>query len=142
MSLNFYRKKRKMNSEINVTPLIDVMLVLLVIFMVTAPMMNNNIKIELPSTTSSPSKSSSPQKNIEIFLDANGKIFINEMPIRAEELTGKIKAIAAQIESNSVIVKADKSIAYGDVVRLMDEIKLAGVPKVMLVTKIADNRRN
>ena len=120
-------------AEINVTPLVDVMLVLLIIFMVTAPMLTSGVPIELPD-----SKGQQLQTNKEpvtISVDKSGKVFIQETEIKLDELGPKLKAIAKNGVEEQVFIRGDKGIDYGTVMRVMGRVKAAGFTKVSLVTE-------
>jgi biopolymer transport protein TolR len=119
--------------EINVTPFVDVMLVLLIIFMVTAPMLTSGVPIELPD-----SKGQQLQTNKEpvtISVDKAGKVFIQETEIRLDELAAKLKAIAKNGVEEQIFIRGDKGIDYGTVMRVMGRVKAAGFVKVSLVTE-------
>lgn len=120
-------------SEINVTPFVDVMLVLLIIFMVTAPMMAQGISVALPQATAE----ALPSDNSEIIvsLDKNGRIFINETQVAIELLQKNLKEAVAAKTDKKVYLKADRSVPYGDVVKVMSEVKAAGVDKLGMVTQ-------
>lgn len=130
-------------SEINVTPFVDVMLVLLIIFMVTAPMMAQGINVALPQATAE----ALPSDNTEIIvsIDRNGRIFINETQIAIELLQKNLKeAVASKPEKNDrkVYLKADKNVPYGDVVRIMSEVKAAGIDKLGMVTQPDEDKKS
>ena len=119
--------------EINVTPFVDVMLVLLIIFMVTAPMLTSGVPIELPD-----SKGQQLQTNKEpvtISVDKAGKVFIQETEIKLDEIGPKLKAIAKSGYDEQIFIRGDKGIDYGTVMRVMGRIKSAGFTKVSLVTE-------
>jgi len=119
--------------EINVTPFVDVMLVLLIIFMVTAPMLTSGVPIELPD-----SKGQQLQTNKEpvtISVDKSGKVFIQETEIRLDDLGSKLKAIAKNGVEEQIFIRGDKGIDYGTVMRVMGRVKAAGFTKVSLVTE-------
>ncbi len=119
--------------EINVTPFVDVMLVLLIIFMVTAPMLTSGVPIELPD-----SKGQQLQTNKEpvtISVDKSGKVFIQETEIKLDELGPKLKAIAKNGVEEQVFIRGDKGIDYGTVMRVMGRVKAAGFTKVSLITE-------
>lgn len=127
-------------SEINVTPFVDVMLVLLIIFMVTAPMMAQGINVALPQATAE----ALPSDNNEIIvsLDKDGKLFINETQIAVELLQKNLKEILAQKPDKKVYLKADKRVPYGDVVMVMAEVKAAGVDKLGMVTQPEEDKKS
>ena len=123
----------RLMSDINVTPFVDVMLVLLVIFMVTAPMMMQGVDVSLPQTTSGPL--TSEKEVLIISIDNNNKIYINDYQVTLDFLQEKLKKILSSRVDREVYLKADKEISYGFVVRVMSEIKEAGVEKLGMVTE-------
>ena len=119
--------------EINVTPFVDVMLVLLIIFMVTAPLLTVGVPIELPE-----SKGQQLQANkdpVTISVDRAGKVFIQETEIKLDEIAPKLKAIAKNGYDEQIFIRGDKGIDYGTVMRVMGRVKSAGFTKVSLVTE-------
>jgi biopolymer transport protein TolR len=120
-------------SDINVTPLVDVMLVLLIIFMVTAPMMMQGVDVALPEATAEPLESE--KENLIITIDKKDQIFINDFQVTVDFLQEKLKKILEGRSDREVYLKADKDIPYGTVVRVMAEIKAAGVEKLGMVTE-------
>ncbi len=127
-----------MISEINVTPLVDVMLVLLIIFMVTAPMMMQGVDVALPETTSAPL--SAEKEHLVITIDPNSQIYINEFQVSLDTLRDKLSKIIETKPDKEAYLRADKSIPYGTVVRVMAEIKAAGIDKLGMVTVPLDNK--
>ncbi len=126
--------RRKAISEINVTPFVDVMLVLLIIFMVTAPLLTSGIKINLPESSSI--LKNEKKEPVTISLNSKGKIFINKKLFTKKKLISKLKALEKVNKNLKIYVKADKSINYGKVMDLMTVINNAGFKKVALVTKL------
>lgn len=120
-------------SDINVTPLVDVMLVLLIIFMVTAPMMMQGVNVSLPQTTSKPLPAE--KEHLIITVDRSQQIFINDYQISLDALQDKLKKIYEGRPDHKVYLRADKSVPYGVVVRVMSEVKNAGVEKLGMVTE-------
>jgi biopolymer transport protein TolR len=120
-------------SDINVTPLVDVMLVLLIIFMVTAPMMMQGVSVSLPQTTSKPLQSE--KEHLIITVDRSQQIYINDYKVALEALQAKLKKIFEGRPDQKVYLRADKTVPYGVVVRVMSEIKNAGVGKLGMVTE-------
>lgn len=128
-------------SEINVTPFVDVMLVLLIIFMVTAPMMTQGVDVSLPEATSEALPSETEQ--LMVSVDNQERVFINDVQVSVDELNDKLRRILSGRDDRQVYLKADKDISYGTVVRIMSEIKLAGVEKLGMVTlPPTDNKSN
>ena len=127
-------------SDINVTPFVDVMLVLLIIFMVTAPMMMEGVNVSLPEATSKPLVSE--KKPLIVNIDSENSIFINDFKVTVDGLGEKLNKILNGRKDREVYLKADKDISYGMVVRVMSEIKGAGVEKLGMVTiPISDKRK-
>jgi len=120
-------------SDINVTPFVDVMLVLLVIFMVTAPMMMQGVDVALPETTSQPL--AAKKENLVITINNQNQIFINNYKVEIDFLQEKLNKILEGRDSREVYLRADREISYGFVVRVMAEIKAAGVDKLGMVTE-------
>ena len=129
------RRGRKMPmAEINVTPMVDVMLVLLIIFMVTAPLLVTGVPVDLPDSKASALKSDDTP--IQVSLDGKGQVFIDEQRIDAGGLTAKLAAIkAARSDEARVYVRADRGIEYGDVMAVVGEVSAAGFKKVALVSQ-------
>jgi biopolymer transport protein TolR len=119
--------------EINVTPLVDVMLVLLIIFMVTAPMMVEGVDVSLPEATSKPL--AAEKEPLVVTVDKSGQVFINNLQVQMDFLQEKLKKILEGRQNKELFFRADKDVAYGWVVRVMSEIKAAGVEKLGMVTE-------
>jgi len=126
------KSSRVVMSEINVTPFVDVMLVLLVIFMVTAPMMQQGIDVDLPETAATGTSPSDEPFILEI--KKNGRIFVGKNQIDMPQLSSKLKAIFATRKNKEIFIQADKSVSYGIVAQAMGEIKSAGISQIGLVT--------
>ena len=120
-------------SDINVTPFVDVMLVLLIIFMVTAPMMIEGVNVSLPEATSEPLPAE--QDLFIITIDKNNQVYINDHQVTLDFLQEKLIKIFDGRIGQEVYLKADKNISYGMVMRVMSEIKGAGVKKLGMVTE-------
>ena len=120
-------------SDINVTPFVDVMLVLLIIFMVTAPMMIEGVNVSLPEATSEPLPAE--QDLFIITIDKNNQVYINDHQVTLDFLQEKLIKILDGRIGQEVYLKADKNISYGMVMRVMSEIKGAGVKKLGMVTE-------
>jgi len=129
--------KNGLMSDINVTPFVDVMLVLLIIFMVTAPMMSQGVSVSLPEATSEPLPAEADQ--LIITINKSNRIFINDYPVELDFLREKMASIIQSRRNREVYLRADKEIPYGMVVRVMSEIKDAGVEKLGMVTEPADS---
>jgi biopolymer transport protein TolR len=126
-------KNDSLLSDINVTPFVDVMLVLLIIFMVTAPMMMQGVDVALPEATSDPLPSD--QEQLMVTIDKNNQLYINDFQIGLDFLQEKLKKIIEGRKDREVFLRADKEISYGMVVRVMAEIKGAGIEKLGMVTE-------
>ncbi len=123
-------RDREVMSEINVTPFVDVMLVLLVIFMVTAPLMQQGIDVNLPKAKG---KELPPEERLIITIKSDGEIFLNDMPVNMITLKEKLSVLSKK--NPEVFLRADRSVSYGMVAELMAEIKEAGIERIGLVTE-------
>jgi len=130
--------KKGLMSEINVTPFVDVMLVLLIIFMVTAPMMTHGVKVDTPQT--SHEKMDIDAKALIISIDGNRKVFINQYQLDADEVRDRLPGILDVRQTREVYLKADKSLPYGLVMDVMAQIREAGIEKIGMVTEPAPVR--
>jgi len=135
MAMGGQQDDRRPMADINVTPLVDVMLVLLVIFMVTAPMMQQGVQVNLPKANT---KAMTPQDEaVVVSVDRNGKVFINKDEIPASDLRNRLTAMFASREKKEVFLKADAGVPYGEVVKAMADIKGAGIERLGMVTEPA-----
>jgi len=127
-------KSRKSISEINVTPFVDVMLVLLIIFMVTAPLLTAGIKINLPESASVLKN----EKNdpVTVSINSKGEIYIQKKKISPNDLIKKLVALRGQNKDLKIYIKGDKNLNYGKIMDLMSFINKSGFKKVALVTKL------
>jgi biopolymer transport protein TolR len=128
------RGYRKISSEINITPIVDVMLVLLVIFMVTAPMLISGIKVDLPETTAKPI--AGQEEPLAISIDKNGKIYLMDTLIEENMLIEKLKAITKAKMDTRIFVRADQNLTYGAIMSIVGEINAAGFSRVALITNV------
>ena len=136
-------KKRRRHvpmSEINVTPFVDVMLVLLVIFMATAQFMTSGITAELPKTGGKALQSNQNETPLTVTVTKEGKVFLQESEIAAAELTTKLTAIAKSSFEQPIFVKGDKRVDYGTFMSVMSEIRAAGFKRISLVTDPSQGR--
>lgn len=120
-------------AEINVTPLVDVMLVLLIIFMVTAPLMTSGVSVDLPKTNAQPLNSDS--EPLTVSIKADGAIFLQEQPVDVSELVAKLQAVAKNNADRRIFVRGDKDLAYGRIMEVMGTITQGGFTKVALLAE-------
>ena len=118
-------------SEINVTPFVDVMLVLLIIFMVAAPLMNVGVPVDLPKTSADPI--AGQDEPLVVTVDAKGDIYLGETKFSAEDLVEKLRAIQKEKPDQRVFVRGDKAINYGKVMEVLGVLRAAGFPQAGLV---------
>ena len=128
------RSRRRLMNEINVTPMVDVMLVLLIIFMITSPMLVAGIEVDLPKTESAPI--SGQFKPLVISIDKNNQIYITETKIDPKELITKLKNITKEKKDTRIFVKGDKVVPYGIIIETKSRIHSAGFTKVALISDI------
>jgi biopolymer transport protein TolR len=119
-------------SEINVTPMVDVMLVLLIIFMVTAPLIQQGVKVNLPETKAAPVEAS--DKKLVLSIDTSRRVFIGEAEVALAELEGKLAANAKAQADKEVYLHADRDVPYGTVVEVMAAAQRAGITNVGMIT--------
>ena len=127
------RRKRKPMAEINVTPFVDVMLVLLIIFMVAAPLLTVGVPIELPETAAAPLAQEEEQP-LELSLSSDGRVFLQETEIDLATLVPKLRAIAAERQDDKIFLRADGGIPYADVMQVMGALNAGGFRDIGLVT--------
>ncbi|CAA2143922.1 protein TolR [Methylobacterium bullatum] len=120
-------------SEINVTPMVDVMLVLLIIFMVAAPLMTTGVPVQLPKTTAA--KVAQAKKPLEISIDKEGKPFLAKDELTPETIMPRLKALAAEDPTQVMLVRGDKEVPYGKIMEVMGLVGQAGFTKVSLIAQ-------
>ncbi len=128
-------KKRRIVSDINITPFVDVLLVLLIIFMVAAPMMTSSIDINLPQGTNN--ATSSKTQPITVSVKSDGSIYLQEESIKLAVLSQKIIELSNNNFSTKIQVRADKNLNYGRVMEIIKTLSIAGFDQVVLVTEMA-----
>jgi biopolymer transport protein TolR len=121
------------SSDINITPMVDVMLVLLIIFMVTAPLLTAGVAVDLPKTRAK--LLSQDKEPLTITIEKSGKIFLQETEVTASELVPRLTAIAENGYDQRIFVRGDKSVDYGTVMQVMGELNTAGFRRIGLVTE-------
>ena len=145
MSIRIKRlKRRKIISEINVVPYIDVMLVLLVIFMATAPLLMQGVEVDLPKADSSPVSDSDAEPLI-VSIDAQARLYLNlgasdDQALSMETVKQRVATVLKRNPDKAVMVWGDAAVSYGEVVVLMSELQEAGAPSVGLVTEAPARR--
>jgi Biopolymer transport protein len=125
-------RKRGVINEINMTPFIDVMLVLLIIFMVSAPLLTSGIPVDVPKGGSTPLNSNA--KPLVVSLKESGQVYVGEDEVKDEELLGKIAQVAKQGLEERIFIRADKKLDYGRVAQVMAKVTSGGYSRVGLVT--------
>ena len=130
-------RRQPVMAEINVTPMVDVMLVLLIIFMVSAPLLTVGVPIDLPQTQAS-SLDQTDKEPLAVSVNTNGQVFLQNTEIPLEELVPKLKAIAAARGGSDerIYVRGDKTVDYGTVMKVMGRLSAAGFRRVALVTEV------
>jgi biopolymer transport protein TolR len=121
-------------SEINVTPMVDVMLVLLIIFMVTAPLLTAGVEVDLPESSAAPL--AGQDEPLSVSVDAEGRVYVQDKEVTLETLPQTLMAIAANKTDTRIFVRGDRSIDYGRVMQVMGTVTGAGFTKVSLVTTL------
>ena len=135
LNQNYKKTKKRYNlmSEINVTPFVDVMLVLLIIFMVTAPLLTVGIPVDLPKVKSN---ALTDQKDpLEVTVKLDGKVFLGESEVKVNNIVPRLNAITDQNTKTRIYIRGDRVVAYGRIMEIMSIINSAGYEKVALVTQ-------
>lgn len=140
MAFSADRKFGSAMADINVTPLVDVVLVLLIIFMVTAPLMQRGVDVDLPRTATQTSEN---EERLIVSINKNGLVFIGDVQIQMQDLTDQVaKRVVHMKNKGAVFLRGDQSLQYKVIMEVMDRIKRAGVPTVGLVTEpLREERR-
>jgi biopolymer transport protein TolR len=128
------RRSFRPNSDINVTPLVDVMLVLLVIFMITAPMMTVGVPVDLPKTQAA--QINDQEEPLIISVDETGKVYLQETEMLLEEAVSRLKALTGNNPNTKIYVRGDKKLAYGQIMEIMGGIAASGFSKVSLIAEL------
>jgi len=127
----FDTRRRRFLAEINIIPLVDVVLVLLIIFMVTAPMLYRGMDLNLPTSKSNTIKA---EERLVLTIERDQKVFLDKDPVNLDQLGFKLKQAKRQNADVSIYLRADRVVPYGTVVQVMDEVKRAGIEKLGMVT--------
>ncbi len=127
-------RRRSLMADINVTPFVDVMLVLLVIFMVTAPLLTAAVNVDLPQTQAA--QATGQDEPLVVSINVQGKIFLQETELEPDALVARLRAITGNKPDHRIFVRADKGLAYGQVMEVMGTISSAGFTKVALVAEL------
>ena len=135
MAFKLKRSSKEPMSEINVTPFVDVMLVLLIIFMVAAPLLSVGIEVDLPNTQAKPLETEK-ERPLTLTLDEDSNVFINEVKIEKGELRSKLLAIKKERESDEIYLRASKNIEYQKVATILALVSNIGYSQVSLVTDV------
>ena len=133
MAFRFYRSKKEPMSEINVTPFVDVMLVVLIIFMVTAPLLTVGVQVDLPESAAD--SLPDDQEPLTISINSKGEIYIQEHQVTYQKMVPKLLAIAKNRTDTRIYVRGDKNINYGRVLEIMGTLSGAGFSKVALISE-------
>jgi biopolymer transport protein TolR len=128
------RRSPRLVSEINVTPFVDVMLVLLVIFMVTAPLLTAGVDVDLPQTQAA--QATGQDEPLVVSMNAQKKLFLQETELDRDALIARLKAVTSSKPDQRIFVRGDKGLPYGDVMEVMGALSAAGFSKVSLVAEI------
>lgn len=138
MALSFQsknNKKRRIISDINITPFVDVLLVLLIIFMVAAPMMTSSVSIDLPRGSATPTNEKI--QPISVSVKSDGAIFLQEESVRLGTLSARLLEVTGNNLDSKIFVRADKNLDYGRVMEVVKTISVAGFNQVVLVTELS-----
>ena len=134
----FETRRRRFMAEINVIPLVDVVLVLLVIFMVTAPMLYRGLDIKLPTSASNTIR---PEERIVLTIERDQKLYLDKDPVNVAQLERRLRAMKERNADLSVYLRADREVPYGTVVQVMDGVKRSGIEKLGMVTEPVGRER-
>ena len=129
----YHEEDRKDLAEINIVPLVDVMLVLLIVFMISAPLSLSGIKVNLPVSRQIPRVN--PETKVVISINQKGDYYIDSVKVPNQQLISKLKAIFDHKDKKQLYVRADKNVSYYHVINAMNDAKLAGVSKISMITK-------
>jgi biopolymer transport protein TolR len=129
------RGRRALNAEINVTPFVDVMLVLLIVFMVTAPLLIRGEEVNLPKTTSAPLRAEANDAPLTLWIREDGKVYVQQTEIDTANLAAQLSAIVGEGYDKQVYLYADQSVPYGRVMEVTAEVRRAGYTRMSFITE-------
>jgi biopolymer transport protein TolR len=132
------RARAPLNADINVTSLVDVAFVLLIIFMITAPMMQGGVDVRLPRAEA---RALAPQQGLVVSVDRSGRIFVYDAPFSYDDFRSAFRAVVARRKPSAIYLRADRGVPYGEVVRVLAVIRASGVQDVGLVTESEETVR-
>jgi biopolymer transport protein TolR len=132
------RRSTPMLGEINVTPLVDVVLVLLLVFMVTAPLMSRGIDVSLPTANQPQIR---PEDRITVSLRADGRLFVGDQPVNLALLEDRLRGLTSGSPASVVYLRADEALRYGEIIRVVDVIKRAGIDRIGFVYALPEEKR-
>ena len=121
-------------SDINVTPLVDVMLVLLIIMMIVAPLLQQGVPMTMP-TAYNTSEKPDTQDQTQVFIDSNSKLYVNSIPVAEADLVPRLQTVLEEKAERTVYLKGDKDAPYGAIMKMMDALRKAGIETVALITE-------
>ena len=134
MSMDIGAAKGGIKSDINVTPLVDVMLVLLIIMMIVAPLLQKGADVKLPVATNSADKPETQDQTV-VAIDKQDRFFVNGLPVRREELRQKVEEILETKKERIILIKADEDARYSAIMDCMDELRASGIEDMGLITE-------
>ena len=134
MAMDVGGAKGGIKSDINVTPLVDVMLVLLIIMMIVAPMLQQGVVLTLPTAVHTTDKPDTSDQ-VVVFVDANSKLYVNTMPVLEADVVGRLQTVLEDKKEKTVYLKGDKDAPYGAIMKMMDALRIAQIDTVGLITE-------
>ncbi|HKW01908.1 MAG TPA: biopolymer transporter ExbD [Vicinamibacterales bacterium] len=134
MAMDVGGAKGGIKSDINVTPLVDVMLVLLIIMMIVAPMLQQGVVLTLPTAVHTTDKPDTSDQ-VVVFVDANSKLYVNTMPVLEADVVGRLQTVLEDKKEKTVYLKGDKDAPYGAIMKMMDALRKAQIDTVGLITE-------
>ena len=126
--------KGSLKADINVTPLVDVMLVLLIIMMIVAPMLQQGVVLTLPTATNTTDKPDTSDQ-VVVFVDANSKLYVNTIPVAEADVVGRLQTVLEDKKEKTVYLKGDKDAPYSAIMKMMDALRKAQIDTVGLITE-------